>query len=91
MSRDRTLTQIEFEAEAGIRLEFDADGWRIQVPRTLGEKTLAHARVLVARAEAIQYAPLPPPHHDRELTLEEKAVIAAKVLRLRVLRRKFRH
>ena len=55
MSRDRTLTQIEFEAEAGIRLEFDADGWRIQVPRTLGEKTLAHAQ-----AQGITVVPLLP-------------------------------
>lgn len=88
--KKRTLTKIEFEAADGILLEFDNDGWRIQKPRNLGEKTLAAARDLVEKAEAIKYAPLPPPNHDRELTLEEKSVIAAKVLKLRLTRRTFR-
>ena len=89
--KKRTLTMVEFEAAGDILLEFDDDGWRIQKPRNLGVKALAAARALVEKAEAIKYAPLPPPNHDRELTLEEKSVIAAKVLKLRLTRRSFRN
>ena len=88
MANRRVPVRIEFLTTAGARMEFDADGWRLVRPRTMGEKDLQKARALLAKAEEtvmpVDPARLVPPD------LLEIAEYVAKVHTLRITHRHFR-
>jgi len=87
MGPKRTLTSMEFLCAEGVRIGMDADGWRIITPRTLGQKTLERARVLLAKLEDCK-----PPEDPRRLdpfSLEEIGLFVAKTHDLRITHRYF--
>lgn len=88
MGPRRQLTGMEFLGPEGVRLGFDADGWRIVTPRNLGPAVLERARALVERCEDCR--PEPDPDRLEPLTLEEIGLHAAKSFGLRVTHRHFR-
>ncbi len=82
MTRGRTLMAMEFLTPAGARLELDRDGWRLVKPRSLGERELVQARVVLEQAESCV-----PPQDDPTAeppTVEELGTYVAKQLGLRI-------
>jgi hypothetical protein len=79
---------MEFLAPEGVRIGLDGDGWRIITPRTLGQKVLERARVLLGRCEECH----PPVDSDRldPVTLEEIGLHVAKTFGLRITHRYFK-
>lgn len=87
MAGKRELMRMEFLTRQGVRIELDADGWRLIRPRQLGEAQLTAARAVLERCEecrpAVEEGEDPP-------TLIELGEHVAKALDLRITHRYFR-
>jgi hypothetical protein len=88
MTSRRSATSVEFINFEGIRIEYSADGWRLLNARTFGEAALAKARLLVEKAEAVEF-PVDPDRLEPPTRLEI-AEFVAKKLQLRITHRRFK-
>jgi hypothetical protein len=88
MGPRRTLTSMEFLGPEGVRIALDGDGWRILIPRTLGQAILERARLLRDRCAECH----PPVDPDRlePVSLEEIGLHTAKTMGLRITHRYFK-
>ncbi len=88
MAQRRDPKRIEFLTTHGAKLEFDRDGWRLLQQRNLGEKDLARARGMLAKAEEC----VMPEDPDRLVPpdLLEVGEYVAKKLNLRITHRDFK-
>ena len=90
MPAPRDVISLELLSKTGVRVFCDADGWRLLNPRTLGQKELEAARVLLQRASDYAEKTRLDPKEDESLALLRRAEHAAKRLDLRITHKQFR-
>ena len=87
MAGKRELVSMEFLTKQGVRMEMDADGWRLINPRQHGEAQLVAARALLERCTVC----LPKVEEDEDPpSLLAIGEFVAKSLTLRITHRYFR-